>query len=125
MKLHEILTSTMFLAGVLSSAGAATLAQTTTPVPSTQATYTDQLSTTDAPQPWPSESQAPLGPALPEQIKLTGSLIPPNPLTDWASEHRLRFFGWANGGYTWPSTGTGLLRVEPRENRFGNEWLLD
>ncbi len=125
MKLHEFLTSTFFLAGVLGSAGAATLAQTTAPAPSTQATYTDQLATTDSSQPGFSESEAPLGPALPEQIKLTGSLIPPNPLTDWASAHRLRFFGWANGGYTESSTGPGLLEVEPRENRFGDAWLLD
>lgn len=124
MKLHR-LSKAFFLVGVLSSAGAATLAQTTAPAPSTQATYTDQLLTTDALQSGPSESEVPLGPALPEQIKLTGSLIPPNPIADWASEHRLRFFGWANGGYTWSSSGTGLLRVEPRENRFGDAFLLD
>ena len=124
MKSHR-LSKTFFLVGVFSSAGAATLAQTTAPAPSTRATYTDQLSTTDTSQPGFSESEAPLGPALPEQIKFTGSLIPPNPLTDWASKHRLRFFGWANGGYTWSSTGTGLLRVEPRANRFGDAFLLD
>jgi hypothetical protein len=93
VKLRRLSTSAVFLAAVLSGAGAATLAQTTAPTPSTQATYTDQLSTTDASQPGSSESEAPLGPALPEQIKLTESLIPPNPPTDWASEHRLRFFG--------------------------------
>jgi hypothetical protein len=70
------------------------------------------------------ESQEPLGPVLPENINL-GSLIPPNKLTDWASAHNLRFFGWANGGYTWSSSGTGLLNVEPKENRFGDAFLLD
>ena len=64
-------------------------------------------------------------PVLPEDIKLVGSVFPANAVTDWAASQRLRFFGWANGGYTWASTGSGLLAVEPRENRFGNEWLLD
>ena len=71
------------------------------------------------------ESQPPLGPALPEDIHPVGSLIPPNKLTDWGAAHNLRFFGWANGGYTWASTGTGLLNVEPRENRFGDAFVLN
>ena len=61
-----------------------------------------------------------LGPVLPEEIT-----FPPNPLTDWAASNNLRWFGWANGGYTWSSTGLGLLEVEPRENRFGQTWLLN
>jgi hypothetical protein len=65
-------------------------------------------------------SGASLGPALPEQIEL-----PSNPITQWTADHGLRFFGWANGGYTWSSTGTGLLQVEPRANRFGDAWLLN
>lgn len=71
------------------------------------------------------ESQPPLGPVLPENIRLVGSLIPENSLTDWSSRHRLRLFGWASGGYTWSSTGTGLLNIEPRMNRFGNSFLFD
>ena len=71
------------------------------------------------------ESQPTLGPVLPEDIKLTGSLIPLNKLTKWGAAHNLRFFGWANSGDTWASTGTGLLNVEPRENRFGDAFLLD
>src|SRR5271157_2939718 len=54
-----------------------------------------------------------LGPVLPEQSEL-----PSNPGTQWAAGHDLRFFGWANGGYTWSSTGTGLLEVEPRAAPF-------
>ena len=46
-------------------------------------------------------------------------------MTDWAARQRLRFFGWANGGYTGSSTGEGLLAVEPRENRFGQTWLFN
>ncbi|WP_152050260.1 outer membrane beta-barrel protein [Tautonia marina] len=37
----------------------------------------------------------------------------------------LRTFGWVEGGYTGASTGPGLLRVQPRQNRFGNEFLLN
>jgi Putative beta-barrel porin-2, OmpL-like. bbp2 len=59
-----------------------------------------------------------LGPVLPEEIA-------PDVLGDWATSHRLRFFGWANGGYTGSSTGEGLLGVEPRANRFGDNWLLN
>ena len=66
-----------------------------------------------------------LGPVLPEDIKLIGSLIPRNALTDWAASQRLRFFGWAEGGYTTSSTGGGLLEIEPRMNRFGNSWLFN
>jgi hypothetical protein len=57
---------------------------------------------------------------IPEDIKL-----PSNALTDWAAARDLRFFGWANGGYTGSSTGKGLLEVEPRPNRFGDTWLLN
>jgi Putative beta-barrel porin-2, OmpL-like. bbp2 len=73
----------------------------------------------------PTMAESKLGPVLPEDIRLVGSAIPSNALTEWGSAHRLRFFGWANGGYTWSSSGTGLLRVEPRMNRFGDAWLLD
>jgi Putative beta-barrel porin-2, OmpL-like. bbp2 len=66
----------------------------------------------------PADTQ--LGPVLPENIKL-----PPNPLTNWTVSHELRFFGWANGGYTWSSSGQGLLEIEPRANRFGDALLLN
>jgi hypothetical protein len=39
--------------------------------------------------------------------------------------NNLRLFGWANGGYTCSSRETGLLRVEPRANRFGDALLID
>jgi hypothetical protein len=52
-------------------------------------------------------------------------LIPPNALTAWAASHNLRFFGWADGGYTGSSTGSGLLELEPLMNRFGNTGLLN
>jgi len=37
----------------------------------------------------------------------------------------MRAFGWIEGGYTGASSGRGLLSVEPRLNRFGNEFLLN
>lgn len=37
----------------------------------------------------------------------------------------IRTFGWVENGYTGASTGPGLLSVEPRLNRFGNEYLLN
>ena len=57
---------------------------------------------------------------LPEDINL-----PRNPLTNWMARHWLRFFGWANWGYTGSSTEGGLLQVEPRANRFGRSGLLN
>jgi hypothetical protein len=41
------------------------------------------------------------------------------------SSHDMRAFGWVEGGYSGASSGTGLLSVQPRQNRFGNEFLLN
>jgi Putative beta-barrel porin-2, OmpL-like. bbp2 len=37
----------------------------------------------------------------------------------------IRSFGWVEGGYTGASTGAGMLSVQPRQNRFGDEFLLN
>lgn len=37
----------------------------------------------------------------------------------------IRAFGWLEGGYTASSSGSGLMSVQPRQNRFGNEFLLN
>ena len=37
----------------------------------------------------------------------------------------IRTFGWVEGGYTHASGGSGLLSVQPRQNRYGNEFLLN
>jgi hypothetical protein len=37
----------------------------------------------------------------------------------------IRAFGWIEGGYTASSSGSGLLATQPRQNRFGNEALLN
>lgn len=72
-----------------------------------------------------SGSDTRLGPVPPEDIEPFATSLLRNSLTDWTAEHHLRFFGWANGGYTQSSTGEGLLAVEPRANRFGDTWLLN
>lgn len=40
-------------------------------------------------------------------------------------DSHIRTFGWVEGGYTGASSGNGLLSVEPRQNRFGNQFLLN
>ncbi|MFO0851503.1 MAG: outer membrane beta-barrel protein [Gemmataceae bacterium] len=37
----------------------------------------------------------------------------------------IRTFGWVEGGYTGSSTGSGPMSVQPRQNRYGNEFLLN
>ena len=37
----------------------------------------------------------------------------------------IRTFGWVEGGYTGASTGSGMLSVQPRQNRFGDQFLLN
>ena len=37
----------------------------------------------------------------------------------------IRAFGWVEGGYSGSSTGSGLLSVQPRQNRYGNQFLLN
>jgi hypothetical protein len=37
----------------------------------------------------------------------------------------IRMFGWTEGGYTGASPGAGLLSVQPRQNRFGNNFLFN
>jgi hypothetical protein len=46
-------------------------------------------------------------------------------LRDFFGDSGIRTFGWVEGGYTGASSGRGLLSVEPRLNRFGNEFLLN
>lgn len=40
-------------------------------------------------------------------------------------ESGIRTFGWLEGGYTASSSGSGPLSVQPRQNRFGDEFLLN
>ena len=46
-------------------------------------------------------------------------------VADLVGDSGIRTYAWVEGGYTGASTGSGLLSVEPRQNRFGNEFLLN
>ncbi|WZO97401.1 outer membrane beta-barrel protein [Isosphaeraceae bacterium EP7] len=68
---------------------------------------------------------------------LPGTPLGPTPVADvrflmdnlgfknLVGESRIRTFGWFEGGYTGASSGTGMLSVQPRQNRFGNEFLVN
>jgi hypothetical protein len=59
---------------------------------------------------------------FPEQLS---PLLPDGTGRDWLHKNRLRLYGWLEGGYTYASTGNGLLTDAPTPNRFGNEFLLN
>lgn len=63
-----------------------------------------------------------LGPTPVDQVRL---LMDTLGLKNVLEDHGIRAFGWAEGGYTYSSTGPGLLAVEPRQNRFGDQFLFD
>ncbi|MBI3406838.1 MAG: outer membrane beta-barrel protein [Planctomycetes bacterium] len=42
-----------------------------------------------------------------------------------AQDSHFRVYGWLDSGYTSSTSGSGLLLVEPRMNRFGQEFLLN
>lgn len=60
------------------------------------------------------------GPTAPENVKIFGTLLPRCDGTGGVN-----VYGWLNGGYTYSSTGSGALAVQPRMNRFGNEFLAN
>jgi hypothetical protein len=64
------------------------------------------------------------GPTLPENVKCLQQLIGDN-LCSSCGSPGLKLYGWIDAGYTYASTGPGLLTVETRENRFGNEFLVN
>ena len=61
------------------------------------------------------------GPTPPEDI----GLLAHSRFGDILNYNGIRVYGWLDQGYTFSSTGPGLLSVETRENRYGNEYLLD
>jgi Putative beta-barrel porin-2, OmpL-like. bbp2 len=63
------------------------------------------------------------GAPLPEDVKLFENLFGCSGCGEWLKDQRLRVYGWLDAGYTYSSNGSGPLTVEPRENRFGNEFL--
>jgi hypothetical protein len=80
--------------------------------------------------PGPTQTPSTSAQKAPEQL---GSVNPENltPLfretatTQWLAEHRVRAYGWLDGGYSYSSSGDGLLNVAPEPTRFGNEFLLN
>jgi Putative beta-barrel porin-2, OmpL-like. bbp2 len=40
-------------------------------------------------------------------------------------DSHIRMFGWTEAGYTGASVGSGLLSVQTRQNRFGDQFLLN
>ena len=46
-------------------------------------------------------------------------------LSNVLGDSGIRAFGWVEGGYTGASTGSGIVSVEPRLNRFGDNFLLN
>jgi hypothetical protein len=70
--------------------------------------------------------QAPIGrPFGPMPVSDVQFLMKRLGLENLFGDSRIRTFGWAEMGYSGASSGTGLLSVEPRQNRFGNEFLMN
>jgi hypothetical protein len=70
--------------------------------------------------------QAPSAPRLgPTPVADVGFLMNNLGLGNLFGDRGIRTFGWVEGGYSGASTGPGLLSVQPRQNRFGNEFLLN
>ncbi len=62
-----------------------------------------------------------VGPTPPQAIRTITDLLPINS----TGQTRLEIYGWVDGGYTYSSTGPGLMNVEPRLNRWGDEYTLN
>jgi hypothetical protein len=63
-----------------------------------------------------------MGPAPVSEVGIMRRLLG---LDDFLSARGLRTFGWVEGGFTGSSSGSGMLSVAPRLNRFGNDYLLN
>jgi Putative beta-barrel porin-2, OmpL-like. bbp2 len=48
-----------------------------------------------------------------------------HPFTTWTREHRIRSFGWLDGGVSSMSNASGLVREAPTPNRFSNQLMLN
>ena len=46
-------------------------------------------------------------------------------VSDWARKHRIRSFGWLDGGFTSVSNASGLVAEAPTPNRFSDQFMLD
>jgi hypothetical protein len=63
-----------------------------------------------------------LGPTPVANVRLLMNLLRLQPVEEWCN---IRTFGWVEGGYTGASVGPGLLSTQTRQNRFGDEFLLN
>ena len=63
-----------------------------------------------------------LGPVPVSEVGLLMDLVDPSLML---SDFGIRTFGWVEGGHTFASSGNGLLATQPRQNRFGDEFLVD
>ena len=63
-----------------------------------------------------------LGPTPVSDVRLLMDILG---VENWVGDSGIRTFGWVEGGYTGASTGAGMLSVQPRQNRFGDEFLLN
>lgn len=71
-------------------------------------------------------SQAPAAPRLgPTPVADVQFLMENLGLKSPFGDRGIRAFGWVEGGYTGASTSPGLLSVQPRQNRFGDEFLFN
>ncbi|WP_437193389.1 outer membrane beta-barrel protein [Planctomicrobium sp. SH527] len=61
----------------------------------------------------------------PTPVSDVGFLMKDLGLAELFGDSGIRAFGWIEGGYTGSSSGSGPLSVQPRQNRFGNEFLLN
>ena len=46
-------------------------------------------------------------------------------LIAWAKKHRIRAFGWLDGGVSSVAGASGLMAEAPTPNRFSNQAMLD
>lgn len=62
------------------------------------------------------------GPLPVSDVGLLMDLLDPSLML---SDFGIRAFGWVEGGHTFASSGSGLLATQPRQNRFGDEFLFN
>jgi hypothetical protein len=63
-----------------------------------------------------------MGPTPVSQVGILMNWLEPHA---FFTDYGIRTFGWVEGGHTFASTGGGLLSVQPRQNRFGDEFLVN
>lgn len=63
-----------------------------------------------------------LGSVNPENL---APLFEGDAVSSWFARHRIRSYGWFDGGGTYSSSGDDLLSVAPEPNRYGNRFLLN